>query len=185
MKKELDLERVLPEIGLIRDEDLRKKTAMVWERLWAECKWEDIMDLPCSMQKKDYPHVFHNRAVIKMALQVADTLEEFHGVKVNRDHLVCAGLLQDASKLVEMPPAPGGGVAASQIGENFTHGLYGGHVALDMGIPYDIVQAVLTHTADSSVFPQTLIGKILFYADQIDMAALGGDRWKKIGYTYR
>lgn len=185
MKKHLDIVKALPEIELIKDTKLREQTIKVWERLFAESKWENIMDLPCSTHKTDYPHITHNRSVVKMALQVADILEEVHGVLVNRDYLLAAALLQDASKLVEYEPVSGGGCQLSDIGKKFVHSYYGGHVALDEGVPNDVVQTIVTHSPDAPVFPQTLITKILFYVDQIDMAAIGGDRWKKAISIYR
>ena len=185
MKKSLNIVAVFPEIDLIQDADLRQKTINVWNRLYDEGHWEDIMALPCSTHKTDYPHVIHNRSVVQMALKVADVLEEFHNVKVNRDYLISAALLQDASKLVEYEPAPEGGCQLTELGKRFMHSLYGGHIALDEGIPYEIVQTIITHSPDSPTFPQTLITKILFYVDQTDMAAIGGDRWKKTSYIYR
>lgn len=179
MKKELDIVSALPEISLIKDEDLRQKTIKVWNRLYAESKWEDIMAVPTSALLKQYPHIVHNRAVVQMALKVAATLEEIHNIKVNRDYLICAALLQDASKLVEYEPTADGSCKKTPLREKFMHAFYGGCVALYEGIPQEVVQSIITHSPESPVFPQTLVTKILFYVDQIDIAALGGDRWKK------
>ena len=101
------------------------------------------------------------------------------------DHLIAAALLQDASKLVEYEPTEDGGCVMSELGKTFAHSFYAGHVALNHGIPYDVAQVILTHSPDSPVYPQTLICKILFYVDQTDMAAIGGDRWRKMNVTYR
>ncbi len=185
MKQKLDIVKVFPEISLIQDEALRGGAIAVWEQLWEESKWESIMDLPCSTHKTDYPHVIHNRSVVRMAIQVAETLKEFHQVEINMDHLIAAALLQDASKLVEYEPAEGGGCVLSELGKTFAHSFYAGHVALNHGIPYEVAQVILTHSPDSPVYPQTLICKILFYVDQTDMAAIGGDRWRKMNVTYR
>lgn len=185
MKKKIDIVKVFPEINLIQNRELRTATIQVWEQLWEECKWDDIMDLPCSTHKTDYPHVIHNRAVVKMAIQVAKVLIEFHGVEINMDYLIAAALLQDASKLIEYEPDSEKGCVLSERGKRFMHSFYAGHVALNKGIPDEVAQIILTHSPDSPVFPQTLICKILFYVDQTDMAAIGGDRWKKINVTYR
>lgn len=185
MKEKLEITKIFPEINEIQDEKLRAGVVQVWERLWEESSWEHIMDLPCSTHKTDYPHVIHNRSVVKMAIQVAETLKEFHGVEINMDHLIAAALLQDASKLVEYEPTPDGGCRLSELGKTFMHSYYGGHAALDVGIPHEVVQTIVTHSPDSPVYPQTLICKILFYVDQADMAAIGGDRWRKMNVTYR
>ena len=185
MKQKLDIVKVFPEIDLIQDEALHRGTIAVWEQLWEESKWENIMDLPCSTHKTDYPHVIHNRSVVRMAIHVAETLKEFHHVDINMDHLIAAALLQDASKLVEYEPTEDGGCVMSELGKTFAHSFYAGHVALNHGIPYDVAQVILPHSPDSPVYPQTLICKILFYVDQTDMAAIGGDRWRKMNVTYR
>ena len=46
MKKPLDIVSVLPEIDWISNPELREKTIAVWNRMYEEGKWEDIMALP-------------------------------------------------------------------------------------------------------------------------------------------
>lgn len=184
MKEPLDIVTIFPEVNLIEDASIREKTIRVWEILWEASKWEDINALPCSLNKNDCSHIQHNRSVIKMAVKIADVIEQVHGVKVNRDYLISAALLQDASKLVEYE-ADGDTTVRSDIGNRFTHSFYGAHVAAEVELPNEIIEAILAHSPSSPAFPKTLIGKILFYVDQIDMAAIGGDRWKKSIYIYR
>lgn len=183
MKKELNILEVFPEINLIEDEKIRQGTINVWNRLWDECNWEDINKVPCT-PKLNFPHVIHNRSVLLNSIAMADTYEKLFGVVVNRDHLISACLLQDSSKLVEYGITENG-MGKTLLGQTFPHAFYAAHVAMDENLPYEIVQAILEHTPDSAEFPKTLIAKILFYADQADMAALQGDRWKKTCVTYR
>ena len=79
-KKELNITEVMPEINWIKDDDIRQKTIEIWEQMYKDSKWEDIMDLPCSTHKTDYPHIVHNRSVVQMAVSVADILENMSGV---------------------------------------------------------------------------------------------------------
>lgn len=183
MKNELNILEVFPEIDWIRDPAIRQGTINVWNRLWEEGAWEDIQKLPCT-PKIAFPHVVHNRSVLLNCVAMADTYEKLFQVSVNRDHLIAACLLQDSSKLVEYEPCEDG-VCKSKLGQTFPHAFYAAHLALNENLPYEIVQAILEHTPDAADFPKTLIGKILFYADQADMAALQGDRWKKTSVTYR
>ena len=183
MKEKFDIIEVFPEISLISNPEIREKTIEVWNRLWDKSKFNKIMDLPVSPQKK-YPHITHNRSVVQMVLKVADVIQEFHGVAVDRDILIASAILQDASKLVEMEPSSDG-VAATEIGRLYGHAFYAAHIALEVGLPGEIAQAILCHTPDSATFPPTLISKILFYVDQIDMAAIEADHWKKTGFIYR
>jgi hypothetical protein len=174
----LDVRALLPEVDLIADEDLRARVIEVWESLWEESAFVRPEDVPISPEVP-YPHVPHNRAVVGMAISIADILERFHGVSVDRDVLVAAGLLQDVSKLVEMAPGDDGGVVETEIGALFPHAFWASHTALEHGLPAAVAEIVLNHTPQSAQFPRTLEGKILWYADQIDVIAVFRDRWEK------
>jgi HD domain-containing protein len=173
----LDVEAVFPEVELIQSEDLRQKVVAVWQEAWAQSSFERIEDLPIG-PKIPHSHVPHNRAVVTMAVAMADAIERFHGVEVDRDALVAAALLQDASKLVEMRPAEGG-VEQTEIGRSFQHAFWACHKALEHGVPLPICEIVLNHTPDAPQLPHTLEGKILWYADQLDVIAVFSDRWVK------
>ena len=94
-KKPLDLLAIFPQINDIRDESLRIAVTEVWDELWRRSKWLDINAMPTSVEVPSYPHIPHNQAVLTMALAVADAFESFHGVKVNRDHLIAGVHLFD------------------------------------------------------------------------------------------
>lgn len=178
MKAALDLATLFPELLQIRSETLRAQVVAVWEELWQASDWTQIEQLPTSPEI-GYPHLPHNRAVVTMALAVADAFERFHGVRVDRDVVIAAGLLQDASKLVETRPAAGGGAEVSDIGRRYPHGFWAAHVALRNGVPDAICHIILTHTPQAPRFPGSLEGKILYYVDQLDVLAIHGDRWRK------
>jgi HD superfamily phosphodiesterase len=176
-RPELDLDELLPELHLIEDAELRHKVQAIWQEMWSESAFDDILDLPIS-PKVPTPHLPHNRSVITMAVAMADAIERFHSVTVDRDTLVAAALLQDVSKLVEMQPGQDG-PEYSEIGRNFQHGFWGAHKALDHDLPLAVCEIVLNHTPDAPRFPASLEGKILWYADQLDVIAVFGDRWVK------
>ncbi len=114
-----------------------------------------------------------------MALAVADAFERFHGVVVDRGLLVAAGLLQDASKMVEYCRDADGTVTYTEVGKLYPHGFWGAHLALKHGLPDVVCHIILTHTPQSAKFPMPLEGKILYYVDQIDVLAIHKDRWRK------
>lgn len=186
MKEPLVLIDLFPELALIHDSKIRDGVEQVWQRCWEQSGYDRVQDVPVT-PALEYSHVVHNRSVVQMALSVAEIVERCHGerAQVNRDHLVAAALLQDVSKLIEYQPREQGGSGRSAIGEQFQHGFWGAHVALEVGLPEEIAQAILYHTFEGPTFPPNLLCRILFYVDQIDMAALGGDRWKKLGIVYR
>jgi len=178
-KKKLDLRAVFPEVDLIADRALAEKVVAVWQELWDASAWNDIETIPTSLDIP-YPHIPHNRCVLAMALAVADAFERFHGVKVDRDVLIAAGLLQDASKLVETrPKADGSGSERTEQGKAYPHAFYAAHVALKHGIPHEICHIIVTHSPTATTFPTSLEGKILYYVDQIDVIGIYKDRWRK------
>jgi hypothetical protein len=176
-RPDLDLATLLPEIDLIEDRDMRDQVVAVWQDVWQHSSFEDLTDLPIG-PKIPYPHLPHNRAVVAMAVAMADAIERFHGVTVDRDVLLAAALLQDVSKLVEMTPADGG-VEQTEIGRSFQHAFWAAHKAIEHGLPLPVCEIILNHTPDAPSLPRTLEGKILWYADQLDVIAVFGDRWVK------
>jgi hypothetical protein len=178
-KKPLDVLRFYPQIDQIKDAELRRIVIAIWEDLWAASAWKDMADLPVSGELP-YPNLPHTQGVVEMALAMADAISRHHGVKINRDHLIAAAVLQDASKLVEYAPGPDGRALRTEIGKQYMHGFWCAHLGVAKGLPAEIGHVILTHSSSSAKFPDTLEGKILYFADQIDVVALHKDRWKKL-----
>src|ERR1700674_3202544 len=144
LKMPLDFPSLFPEVELIRDPDLRSGVEAVWQELWQASELESVHDLVASPEFP-YPHIPHNRAVVQMALAVASTFERFHSVTVDRDLLVAAALLQDASKLVEFI-RDGDTVTSSELGRQYPHAFWAAHVALKHGLPDDVCHIIIHHT---------------------------------------
>lgn len=172
------MDEVFPELKLISNDTLRLGVEAVWQELWAASAFESPADLPTSPEIP-YPHVTHNRSVLAIALAIADAFEKFHGVTVDRDILISAALLQDVSKLVEYEPAQLPAAQYSEIGRTYPHAFMAAHVALKHGLPDAVCHIILSHTPQSAAFPASLEGKILYYADQLDVLAIYRDRWEK------
>ena len=177
MKPPLRLTDHFPELDLVGDAGLRAGIEAVWEELWQASSWASLDELPSS---PDFPvpHVPHNRSVIQMALGVADAFERWHGVVVDRDVLLAAALLQDASKLIEYGMVDGK-VALTDVGRAYPHAFWAGHLALKHGLPDAVCHIILTHTPQAAQFPASIEGKILYYVDQLDVIAIHKDRWRK------
>ena len=177
-KPPIDVLAIFPEIEQIEDAALRRAIVEVWEELWAASPWRDVHELPTSPEIP-YPTIPHNQCVMALALAVADGFERFHGIRVNRDHLIAAAVLQDAGKLVEYRPGPDGGAEFSDLGKAYPHAFWAAHLALQKGVPDEVVHVVLTHSPQAPKFPNSLEGKILYYVDQLDVLAIHKDRWRK------
>ncbi|HWF57910.1 MAG TPA: HDIG domain-containing protein [Candidatus Dormibacteraeota bacterium] len=178
MRPELDLETLLPEIERISDPTLRGGVVAVWQEMWQDSLFESLEDVPTSIEIHS-SHLRHCRAVLSLALAVADTFQTFHDVSVDRDVLLAAGLLQDVSKLVEYQPHDGA-FALTDSGRRYPHGFLGAHAALAHGVPAEVCEIIVSHSPTAASFPASLEGKILYYADQLDVIAIFGDRWKKL-----
>ncbi|WP_143323040.1 hypothetical protein [Candidimonas nitroreducens] len=175
----LDVARMFPQVLDIQDVKLRQMVLDIWQQLWDQSEWNDIGDPPVSAEIP-YPNLPHSQSVVAMAIAVADAFEKFHGVHVNRDYLIAAAVLQDASKIVEYaPPGPDGKVRRTAIGKNYGHGFWCAHLGVIKGLPEEITHIILTHSPMATKFPDSLEGKILYYVDQIDVIGIYKDRWKK------
>lgn len=177
-RKPLDVLGVFPEIEQIKDTTLRDAVVDIWQELWSQSTWTDFDTVPTSPEIP-YPTRPHNQCVVTMSLAVADAFERFHGVKINRDHLIAAAVLQDASKVVEYRPGPDGKAEFSELGKTYPHAFWCAHLALQKGVPDAVVHILLTHTPQAPKFPSSLEGKILYYVDQLDVLAIFKDRWRK------
>ena len=169
---------MFPQIKQIGDAKLRAAVVEIWEELWRQSQWSDIGDVPTSGEIP-YPNLPHMQCVVTLALAAADAFERHHGIKVNRDYLIAASVLQDASKVVEYAPGKDGKVTRTAIGENYPHGFWCAMLAVQKGIPDEIGHVMLTHSSSAAKFPDTIEGKILYYVDQLDVIAIHKDRWKK------
>lgn len=142
-------------------------------------QWERIEDPPTSAEIP-YPNLPHTQCTVELSLAIADIFKKHHDVDVNRDHLIVSAVLQDASKLVEYAPGEGEGpVRRTDIGAWTPHAFWCAHLCAVHGMPKEIINTVLTHSPQAAQFPKTLEGKILYYADQLDVIAIYKDRWKK------
>lgn len=177
-KKPIDVAWMFPQLDEIRDATLKAKVVEIWNELWAMSEFEDIATVPSSGDIP-YPNLPHSRSVLTLCLQVADTFEKFHGVKVDRDVLIAAAILQDASKVVEYRPRAGGGVERTKIGTTYGHAFWVTMLAAQKGLPEAVSHILLTHSPQAARFPASLEGKIIYYVDQLDVIAIHGDHWVK------
>jgi hypothetical protein len=177
-RQAIDVVEMFPAVKDIADPKLRAAVIAVWQELWAMSAWKRMEDVPTSLEIP-YPTLPHNQCVLEMALAVADAFERHHDLKVNRDYLIAAAVLQDASKVIESAPGPDGRAMVTDLGRQYPHAFWAAHLALRHGVPDPVVHVLLTHTPQAATFPSTIEGKILYYVDQIDVIGIYKDRWRK------
>lgn len=184
MRTPIDVAWMFPEFACISDARLRQQVDAVWQDLWAQSAFAEIGDVPTSGEIP-YPNLPHSRAVLSLCLAIADIFETVHKVAVDRDVLIAAAILQDASKVVEYQPASGGGVEKTEIGKTYPHAYWAAMLATRHGVPPQVVHIILTHSPSHAKFPDSLEGKIIYYADQLDVIAIHRDGWKKESFIRR
>jgi len=177
-KRTLDVDAIFPQICEIKDKELADKTRAIWNELWDQSNWDDFEAMPTSPEIS-YPAQPHCQCVVTMALQIAESFETYHGVEINRDYLIVAAILQDASKVIEYRPTGKGGAELSPTGKLYPHAFLTAQLGVKHGLPKEVVHAILYHTPQAAKFPDTIEGKILYYVDQLDVIAIFGDRWRK------
>jgi hypothetical protein len=174
----LDLDAHFPEVAQISDATLAAKVRAVWQELWEASEFPDLAAVPTSGEIA-YPNVPHTRSVTALALAMAEVLTRFHGTKIDRDVLLAACLLQDASKLVEYRPAPGGGIEKTELGKAMPHAFEAARIAAKHGVPLPILHIIATHSPSAAKLPETLEGRIVYLADEIDVTAIHRDQFVK------
>ncbi len=166
MKRE-EIIRLFPEINDIQDENLRNGVIKVWIYFWEKSGFENLEEAPFNPVVPGVSLVNHIKSVLHISLAIAEALERYHGIKVNRDRLIAAVLLHDVSKTVEYEHGK-----KSEIGKLFQHGFWGAHEAINFGLPVEIAHLIHTHPFNSPVEPAFLEGLILHYADFADADSL-------------
>ena len=176
-KAPLNLVELIPEVSAIQSADLRSMVEEIWNALWADSLYEDVMDVPVSATI-DYPQVKHCQGIVRSALAAASAFEQVHDVTFDRDLLIAGALLMDVGKLVEIKPGPSG-PARTEIGRLLPHAAYVAHVALAKGAPLELVHIIMCHSPNGGKAPETLECKLLDSLDQADIGVFGFDIWSR------
>lgn len=158
--------QLLPELAEIRDEDLASKVAdlLVW--FWRDSGWEDLEAVPYLVEASHISFITHVRFVARGALRLADLCTEMLGWPVDRDLLLAAALLHDASKPKEYQRTESG-YCKSDVGRKLTHGVYAAAVVLENELPFELAHLIHSHTPMAAVEPQRVEGWILRAVDNV------------------
>jgi hypothetical protein len=66
-----------------------------------------------------------------------------------------------------------------EIGSRYPHAYWGAMTATRQGMPPAVVHIMLTHSPSHAKFPDSPEGKMIYYADRLDVIAIHRDGWKK------
>jgi hypothetical protein len=155
----------LPEINLLSDATMQQQVASVWARFLQESTYSRIEEAPAFPGVNGYDLARHTRQVVRNSAYLADSLAEFWSVECDRDALIAAALLHDASKLVEGEGPDG---ARSELGKTLLHAQLSGVRAYEAGLPTKVAYMITYHPFTPPhihVKPRYLEFLLLTYAD--------------------
>jgi 23S rRNA maturation-related 3'-5' exoribonuclease YhaM len=169
--------RSLPEIEEIVDETLRQKVVDVHALALSETEFERIDDIP---EPEEGPgatplrfgnQAGHYRAVTRMAMGLADALEEVYGhLKVDRDILIASALCHDVGKAFEFSARNEARWKANPAlsgSPSIRHPVYGVHLGLVVGLPEAVVHCIGGHSlnGEGALIQTSLETTIVKYCD--------------------
>jgi putative nucleotidyltransferase with HDIG domain len=153
---------LIPELDLIQDGERRAAVVEVWRRAWLQSSHDDLALAPFASEAPDESLVEHMRAATQGANALADILTNLHNVEVDRDRLLCAALLHDVSRLLEVGPDG----APTSDARHLPHAYLGAELARQAGLSEDIVSLVIGHTPQIKMnSPYIIEAIILEHAD--------------------
>ena len=165
-KEKQHVRNLFPLLEKIEDTSLQDKVIAAWLRAWHEGPWKSIESAVYEpvLNVKACTLVQHTNLVAAGALHFGQMVKDTLGLPVNFDSLIAGSLLHDVAKLVEYGPKGELG-QKTDFGKMIHHAYYGGYIALDLGIPIDIVELIVSHTPQNRAMPRSIEGIILTYLD--------------------
>lgn len=108
----------------------------------------------------------HTIAVTDLCIKTADNIEEYYGIKVNRDHLIAGALLHDIMKIFEWKIDKDGEPIHSDI--LLDHTMLAVAEFYHRGFPEEIIHIIGSHFGESSPTPpRNYEALILHYVDTL------------------
>lgn len=166
--------RSFPELVEIADEALREKVVEAWAFALSETEFTAIEQIrasgnPTTPAMKVGTQAEHLRGVARIALAMADSLQQVVGsLDIDRDLLCAAALCHDLGKPFEFSPANQARWQADprKVGyPSVRHPAYGVYVALTVGLPEAIVHTAGAHSAEGEYVERSLENTIVQLAD--------------------
>jgi putative nucleotidyltransferase with HDIG domain len=177
MPERRDVRGMLPELELIKDEQLREKTLDVWMEAMETGGWEvsDMKDIPFTLliEGTDLSLLDHTRVVTQTAVAIAKAMSGYYGSRmpINMDYLVSGGILHDVGKLVEYRRL-GEKIVKSEAGKDLRHPFSGTALAYKNGIPTMICHLIAMHAKEGDDGRRNPEAWIIHYADFVNFRSL-------------
>ena len=173
-----ELISALPEIKLIKNQDLRERVIATWVEALQRGGWvvHDIERMPFTLAKKvNLNFAQHVRSVTKVCIAVEETFDEIYGsaLSLDRDSLIAGALLHDVGKLLEMEEEDGV-FKKTAAGKLVRHPFSGVALADANGLPAEVLHIIGTHSKEGDPYKRTPEAIILHYADFMNFDPIEG-----------
>jgi putative nucleotidyltransferase with HDIG domain len=161
MIKTLDsVYELFPEVDRISDEELRQKVLKTWLEAWKTSDYDRLDQTPFLHDDiAGIDNVEHTRAVTIMCIQFAETLKEFHNIKINMDYLIAGAILHDLGKIFEYSESP------SELGRLFTHPISAMYFATKEDLPLEVIHIIETHSLEGELVKRSPEAAVVHYMD--------------------
>jgi len=161
-----------PELDWIRDEDLREKTCMVWEKALEKSVLGpgDLKRIPftllCGPNLK-VTFMEHKRAVVHIARESGLKIREFFGdeLPVDMDVLLSGAILADVGKLLEYELDEHRNAVQGSYGKMLRHPFSGVSLAESCGIPPEVCHIIAAHAGEGNMVRRSTEAYIVHHAD--------------------
>jgi putative nucleotidyltransferase with HDIG domain len=169
----IDMVKLIPEIGLIKEAKLKNLTRKVWEEAMERGGWtaEDLEKMPFTLliKKIEVNIIEHTRAVTLVALKIAEVLiqEYQERIAINTDYLLSGAILHDVGKLFEYKREKGVFVK-SREGDLLRHPISGAAFAFKHGLPEDVLHIIAAHSKEGDGSRRTIEAIIVNHADFVN-----------------
>ncbi|OQX85324.1 MAG: hypothetical protein B6D63_02490 [Candidatus Latescibacteria bacterium 4484_7] len=166
----IEWRKIIPQIELIEEEDLRNKVIEVWNEAFKLGGWneEELNELPFTLLVSDTPIslIDHTRLVTDIAIRVSESLKEEGGIELNRDYLIAGAILHDVGKLLEFGKS-NEGIGVSYSGRLLRHPLSGLALAYKLGLPEEVCHIIALHSREGEGSYRNPEAIVLHHADFI------------------
>ena len=166
------VKKLWPELGWIKDEFLREKTARTWEVALERSvlSAEDLNRIPftllCGPDLK-VSFMAHKRCVVHIARASGEKINEFFGkdLPVNLDVLISGAILADVGKLLEYELDSSGKAVQGKYGKYLRHPFSGVSLAEECGVPPEICHIIAAHAHEGDMIKRSTEAYIVHHAD--------------------
>ncbi len=170
MKKEVF--ELWPELAWIKDEELKEKTAKVWEMALDRSVLtpEDLKRIPFTLLVgPDLKVTFmdHKRSVVHIARDAGEKINSmYHGeLTCDMDVLISGAILCDVGKLLEYELDENGKAVQGNYGKYVRHPFSGVSIAEEAGVPAPVCHIIAAHAGEGNMIKRTTEAYVVHHAD--------------------